>query len=119
MRYVIVFFILFQFTSVKAQEEEIWYVWIDTQISRGENVVRLVSEKPIKITCCVKSPKFKRFQKKTAKWIRNNYDENFDLETPLKNIEDKTLADAVISEALEKSKADPSILMISYTASCK
>ena len=118
MKYLFTLFLFFQISLAQAQEEEIWYVWIDTQISQDGNTVRLVSEEPIRITCCVKSPKFKRFQKQTAKWIKKNYDQDFDTETPLRNIEDKSLAETVISEAIQKSESDKSIVIISYSATC-
>lgn len=121
MKYLlaVLFLFLFQISFAYAQEEEIWYVWIDTQIKQKDNTIRIVSEEPIRITCCVKSPKYRRFQKQTVKWIKKNYDLAFDLETPLKNIEDKSFAETVIKEAIEKSGDDESIIIIKYSATCK
>jgi len=119
MKYVLASLFIFISFSVAFAQEDIWYVWVDTQINKGGEVVRLVSNEPIRITCCVKSPKFKRLQKKTAKWIKDNYDQNFDLESPLKNIEDKSLAFTVIGDAEKKAESGENILMIKYTTSCK
>lgn len=119
MKYMAIALITFLFSFSETQEEEIWYVWIDTQVNIEDQNVRLVSSEPIRITCCVKSPKFKRFQKQTGKWIRKNYDQDFDGEAPLKNIQDKSLADTVIKEAMEKSDSNKSIRIISYSATCK
>jgi len=119
MKYLITLLFLLPVSNVIAQEEEIWYVWIDTEIKKEDNVIRMVSEEPIRITCCVKSPKYRRFQKQTAKWIQKNFDSEFHLETPLKNIEDKSFAEKVIKAAIEKSRNDESVIIIKYSATCK
>ena len=60
-------------------EVETWYVWIDTEVSIEGKNQRLVSDSPITITCCVKSPKYRRFIKKTSSWISKNISESYNL----------------------------------------
>ena len=121
MKYLlaVLFLFLFQISFAYAQEEEIWYVWLDTEVTVGNETFRIVSDEPIMITCCVKSPKYKRFQRKTSIWLRKNYDATYNRESPLKNIEDESLALTVISEARRKSESDSSVKMIKYSATCK
>jgi len=115
----IALFFIFLSVSLANAQDDIWYVWIDTQIKQGNEYVRLVSDEPIKITCCVKSPKFKRLQKKTAKWISANYDKSYNGENPLRNIEDESWASTVINEAETKLKSGDKIVIVKYSVNCK
>jgi len=119
MKYFITFSLLILSLSFTYAQKDIFYVWIDAQITQDGKEVQLVSEEPIKITCCVKSPKFRRFQNKAVKWIRKNYDSAFDGEHPLQNIEDKSLALARIEDAKKEKDSGQNIIMVNYNASCK
>lgn len=119
MKHIFTFILVLSSVTLSLAQKDIWYVWVDTQINKDGKDIRLVSEAPIKITCCVKSPKFKRFQKKAAKWIRSNYDAAFDGESPLRNIEDKSFAVTVIEEAEKKKESGQPILLVKYSATCR
>jgi len=109
------------FTQVPGNppDEEIWYVWLDTIIQKDGSQVRIVGKQPFSITCCVKSGKYSRLDKTAQKWIRKNYDENFNSSNALKNIQDEKLALEIIKKANIASKSDDGILIVDYLDSCK
>ncbi len=102
----------------KPVQDEIWYIWIDTHAKVDGVDMRIVSKEPFSITCCVKSGKYSRLQKDARKWIKKNYDPGFS-ESPLKNIQDESLALLVIEKAIKDSKEDNSILVVDFTRECK
>ena len=95
-------------------EVETWYVWIDTEVIIDGQSFRLVSDSPVTITCCVKSPKYRKFIKKTSSWISKNVSESYDLENGTKKIQDLNLANQMITEA----KTSDNVKIIDYQASC-
>ena len=113
-------FLLFSHGLAIAQEdtEEVWYVWLDAQIDKEGQNVRMVGDAPFKVTCCVKSPAFARLEKKTAAWIRENHDPNYQGRTSLKKIQDMDLAQSVISWAKRDAAAGKGITIVSYAEEC-
>ncbi len=107
----------FSDTPVPSQDET-WYVWIDTQANIDGKNKRLVSRAPFTITCCVKSGKYSRLEKETRKWIKKNFDPDFN-DTALKNIQDESLALLVIEKAVHDSKENDSIIIVDYSRECK
>ena len=99
-------------------QDEIWYVWIDTQTNIDGTDKRLVSREPFTITCCVKSGKYSRLEKETSKWIKKNFDPDFKY-TALKNIQDESLALLVIEKAVRASQENDSIIIVDYLRDCK
>ena len=101
----------------KKEEEEINYVWIDTMVTIDESEVRIVSNDIIRISCCMKSPKYSRVSAKAVKWIRKTFDPEYE-GTPFKTLQNLDLATTVIESAKSKSVDDASIKMIDYEYKC-
>ena len=94
---------------------ETWYVWIDTEVPVENKMVKLVSNEPMVITCCPKSAKYRKFVKKTAKWITENVAADYNGELSLMKIQDKELAD----KAIANLKETEGVWIIDYVAACK
>ena len=113
-------FIICGFSQVaKAQESstknETWYVWIDTEVPIDNKMVKIVSNEAMVITCCPKSSKYRKFVKKTAKWITENVAADYNGELSLMKIQDMDLANQTIA----KLKETDGVLIIDYAAACK
>ena len=109
----LIMFLGIQSVSAQDNNKDTWYVWIDTETTIDGKSERFVSEEILEITCCVKSPKFRRFNQKASKWLKQEY--NAIADTPFKKIQDKKLAEQMISEA----KNEPSVRIVQYDESCK
>jgi len=105
-------------TVAKAQEKEIWYVWVDTQVDIKGAETRVVSDEPFKITCCVRSGKYRKLVKEAKRWIKSNLSEDYRSEITLRNIQDLSFAETIISEAKRKAEAGENIKIIKYSRSC-
>ena len=92
-----------------------WYVWIDTEVPIDGKMVKIVSAEPMVITCCPKSSKYRKFVKRTAKWITENISNSYNGELSLMKIQDKDLAYQTISQLKEIE----GVKVVDYTASCK
>jgi hypothetical protein len=105
--------------SVLAQESsttsDTWYVWIDTEVPIDNKMVKIVSKAPITITCCPKSAKYRKFVKKTAKWISENIAKEYNGELSLMKIQDQDLANQTIARLKELE----GIVIVDYIATCK
>ncbi|RLD22368.1 MAG: hypothetical protein DRI71_07585 [Bacteroidetes bacterium] len=105
--------------SVLAQEStaanDTWYVWIDTEVPIDSKMVKIVSNGPMVITCCPKSAKYRKFVKKTAKWITENISEEYDGELSLMKIQDQDLANQTIAGLKEQE----GVVIVDYIAVCK
>ena len=113
-------FIICGFSQVaKAQESstknETWYVWIDTEVPIDNKMVKIVSNEAMVITCCPKSSKYRKFVKKTAKWITENVAADYNGELSLMKIQDMDLANQTIA----KLKETDGVLIIDYAVACK
>jgi len=105
--------------NLAGKSQDTWYLWIDTYADiNGENT-RIVSEEPFAITCCLKSGKYRRFLKKSAQWIRNNVDKNFNQSNALKNIQDLSFARDMIADAKRNKEAGDKIKFVKFSAICK
>ena len=102
----------------RPNQDEIWYIWIDTHAKVDGTDMRIVSKEPFSITGCIKSGKYSRLQKDARKWIKKNYDPGFS-ESPLKNIQDESLALLVIEKAIKDSNENSSILIVDFSRECK
>ena len=78
-------------------------------------MVKIVSNVPMMITCCPKSAKYRKFVKKTAKWITENVAADYNGELSLMKIQDKDLANQTIANLKETE----GVIIIDYTADCK
>jgi len=107
-----------QSIAQEAEDIEINYLWIDTVVKIDGNETRLVSDEVVTITCCMKSPKYSRTSRKATKWIRQNYDANYEGTAPFKSIQDKELATSIVNEAVMRSKEDRNIRLVSYPFEC-
>ena len=112
--------ILFLFSqSVKAQSTEetndTWYVWIDVTVQIDNKPTRLISSEPLTITCCPQSAKYRKFVKKTSKWLIDNVAPEFDGELALSKIQDLSLA----NEMIDKAKQSDNVRIVDYQGSCK
>jgi hypothetical protein len=112
--------LLFGFNQlVLAQEastkDETWFVWIDTEVPIENKMVKIVSNEPMVITCCPKSAKYRKFVKKTAKWITENVAADYNGELSLMKIQDKDLANQTIANLKETD----GVRIIDYAADCK
>ena len=96
-------------------KNETWYVWIDTEVPIENKIVKIVSNEPMVITCCPKSAKYRKFVKKTAKWITENVAADYNGELSLMKIQDKDLANQTIANLKETE----GVIIINYTADCK
>ena len=105
--------------SVLAQERtaanDTWYVWIDTEVPLDDKMVKIVSNEPMVITCCPKSSKYRKFVKKTAKWITENISEAYNGELSLMKIQDQDLANETIAQLKELD----GVIIVDYVAACK
>jgi len=105
--------------TLAGKTQDTWYLWIDTYADiNGENT-RIVSEEPFAITCCLQSGKYRRFLKKSAQWIRNNVDKNYNETNALKNIQDLSFAMNMIADARRKKEDGDKIKFIKFSAICK
>ena len=100
-------------------EPEIWYVWLDAQATVDGKPTRIVGDVAFSITCCIKSPDYSRLEKKAARWIRDNYDENYDGRISLKKIQDADLASSVISWAKGDAENGKDVLIVEYADECE
>ena len=78
-------------------------------------MVQIVSNEPMVITCCPKSAKYRKFVKKTAKWITQNVATEYNGELSLMKIQDIDLANQTIA----RLKETDGVLIIDYAADCK
>ena len=105
--------------SLLAQESnannETWYVWIDTEVPIDNKMVKVVSNEPMVITCCPKSAKYRKFVKKTAKWITENISEDYNGELSLMKIQDQDLA----KQTIARLKEVDGVIIVDYVAACK
>ena len=105
--------------SVRAQSTEdsndTWYVWIDVTVQIDNEPTRLISSEPLTITCCPQSAKYRKFVKKTSKWLIENIAPEFDGELALSKIQDLSLA----KEMVNKAKQSENARIIDYQGSCK
>ena len=105
--------------SVLAQEtspaNDTWYVWIDTEVPIDNKMVKIVSKEPMVITCCPKSAKYRKFVKKTAKWITENIAEDYNGELSMMKIQDQELANQTIA----RLKETDGVIIVDFTAACK
>ena len=112
--------LLFGFSQLALAQEastknETWYVWIDTEVPIENKMVKIVSNEPMVITCCPKSAKYRKFVKKTAKWITENVAVDYNGELSLMKIQDKDLA----NQTLANLKETDGVRIINYVADCK
>jgi len=98
---------------------EIWYVWIDVETNINGEATRVVSKSPVKITCCVKSPKYRKYVKKAEKWFQKNIDGDFHGETVINKIQDFTLAMDMIAKASEVETAGLKLMQVDFEEPCK
>ena len=96
-------------------KNETWYVWIDAEVPIENKMVKIVSNEPMVITCCPKSAKYRKFVKKTAKWITENVSADYNGELSLMKIQDKDLANQTIANLKETD----GVRIIDYVADCK
>ncbi len=113
-------FILGAFNQTALAQEtdtknETWYVWVDTKVPIENKMVQIVSNEPMVITCCPKSGKYRKFVKKTAKWITENVAADYNGELSLMKIQDMDLANQTIA----RLKETEGVLVIEYAATCK
>jgi hypothetical protein len=104
--------------SAKAQSSEetndTWYVWVDVTVPIDEKPTRLISSEPLTITCCPQSAKYRKFVKKTSKWLIANVAPEFNGELALSKIQDFSLA----KEMIDKAKQSDNARIIDYQGSC-
>lgn len=105
----------FALAQESSTKNETWYVWIDTEVPIDNEMVKIVSSAPMVITCCPKSSKYRKFVKKTAKWITENVAADYNGELSLMKIQDMDLANQTIA----KLKETDGVLIIDYAAACK
>ena len=96
-------------------KNETWYVWIDTEVPIDKKMVKIISNEPMVITCCPQSAKYRKFVKKTAKWITENVSEDYNGELSLMKIQDEDLA----MNTIARIKEIKGVLIIDYVAVCK
>jgi hypothetical protein len=108
-------FVHFASAQESSSKDETWYVWIDTEVPIDGKMTKIVSKEPMVITCCPKSAKYRKFVKKTAKWLTQNIAADYDGELSLMKIQDEEMAKLSISKLKETS----GIRIIDYTAACK
>ena len=106
-----------QFAQAQEAEStnETWYVWIDTEVPIDNKMVKIVSNEPMVITCCPKSSKYRKFVKKTAKWITQNIAVDYNGELSLMKIQDQDLA----LQTIARLKETDGVMVIDYVAVCK
>jgi hypothetical protein len=104
--------------SAKAQSSEetndTWYVWVDVTVPIDEKPTRLISSELLTITCCPQSAKYRKFVKKTSKWLIANVAPEFNGELALSKIQDLSLA----KEMIDKAKQSDNARIIDYQGSC-
>ena len=99
----------------KEPKNDTWYVWVDTKVPIDKNMVQIISDEPMVITCCLQSAKYRKFVKKTAKWITENISTEYNGELSLMKIQDKDLA----YETIARIKETAGVVVIDYKAVCK
>ncbi len=103
------------FAQESSTSNDTWYVWVDTEVPINNKMVRIVSGEPMTITCCPKSAKYRKFVKKTAKWLVQNVSADYNGELSLMKIQDQDLAYQTIAALKERED----VLVVNYTAECK
>lgn len=108
--------LLSQSAMAQSTEEanDTWYVWIDVTVPIDEKPTRLISSEPLTITCCPQSAKYRKFVKKTSKWLIANIAPDFNGELALSKIQDLSLAEEMINKAKQSDNAR----IIEYQGSC-
>lgn len=104
--------------ETKDNTNDIWYVWIDTTTGMKGKTSGILSKQAFEISCCVKSPKYRRILKKTEKWIQKNIDKNYRGESPLNKIQDVNLAATMIKEASEPNAEGAKLILVDYQEKC-
>ena len=114
---ILILSLISQLVAAQSKEADVetWYVWIDTDVSVDNQSMRLISSEPVAITCCVKSPKYRRYLKKTATWIQKNVDPTYSSESGIKKLQDLDLANQMINDA----KTTENAKIIDYEIGCK
>ncbi|MDN5211169.1 hypothetical protein QQ020_03880 [Fulvivirgaceae bacterium BMA12] len=107
-----------QAQETKDTTNDTWFVWIDATAQSDGQTSRIVSNEPFKITCCVKSPKYRKLLKRAEKWIQKNVDENYRGESPLGKIQDADLALTMIKEATEQNTPGTKLIRVDYKEKC-
>lgn len=98
---------------------DVWYVWIDTEAKIDGTMHRLISDKPIMITCCVKSAKYRRLVKHASKWLRKNYVPDFSGQLALMKLQDRELAEKIVSDIQRGVKPSKyPVKVVTYRARC-
>jgi len=105
----------FAMAQNSSTSNDTWYVWIDTEVPIDGSMVKIVSNELMVITCCPKSAKYRKFVRKTAKWIVENVSADYNGELSLMKIQDETLALASIKTLM----ANEGVLVVDYSSSCK
>lgn len=100
-----------------AADKDIWFVWIDTETEIDGAPTRIVSKQPFKISCCLKSPKYRKLLKKAEKWIIKNVDKNYQ-GGPLNKIQDMELARSMIKQASEGASTGKNLIFVDFTEEC-
>ncbi len=108
-------YILTAHGQTATEKNDTWYLWIDTEVPIDGAMVSIVSNKPMVITCCPKSTKYRKYVKKAAKWIKENVASEYNGELSLMKIQDEMLALATINRLKDKE----GVLVIDYSSSCK
>lgn len=102
-----------------APPANLWYVWIDTEVEINGKISRVISNQPFEITCCVKSPKYRKLLKKTEKWIQQELKTKSNGDNVLKKIQDQSLAREMIKRSITTQDDSKSVIRVEYEATCK
>ena len=100
-------------------QTETWYVWIDTPVNIDGSTFRVISDKPIMITCCVKSGKYRKLSKNAGKWLQKNVSPEFDGKLQLMKLQDRELAEKIVSDIQRGvTPSEYEVKIVKYRARC-
>jgi len=120
MRYIFIIFLLgIQIPSFAQKEKEVWYTWVDVNVSINGNPMRIISDQMMEITCCVSSSKYEKFSSKAKQWLESKIQTKIGDQSPFAKTKDKNLADKILEDALRKSQNSPNIRVVDYYEKCK
>ncbi len=94
-------------------------MWIDTYVEIDGEDYRVVSAEPFVVTCCVRSPKYRKLGRNAQKWIKENVSKTIKSDVVLRNIQDQSLAETIITQAKNKADNGGKVKIVEYSAKCE
>lgn len=102
-------------STTNATNTKTWFVWLNSAATINGKDVQLVSEKPMAITCCLQSARYRKFVRQTEKWLAKNFSAKLKAPLELSKIQNKELA----NEMVDRAQKNKNVKIIDYKFNCK